>query len=201
MKAFDQETFENILASKGVKIGNFVQQREGLDDEDLLMRPLEVNDHNKGYLELIFDEVASADNDKRENVFDEYLSLQDSCPDTYYTIVVEDLNRKKIIASGTLIVEQKFIHEIALRGRIENMIVADEHRRRKIGSAVLGLLTFLAEKLDCYKTTLNCTGDVALFCEKMKYLHEPGQNFMLCHVTQTKAVAVISLSTNADKET
>ena len=52
-------------------------------------------------------------------------------------------------------------------------------------SSVLGLLTFLAEKLGCYKTTLNCTDDVALFCEKMKYLHEPGQNFMLCHVTPT----------------
>ena len=53
MKAFDQETFENILASKGVKIGNFVQQREGLDDEDLLMRPLEVNDHNKGEIAVV----------------------------------------------------------------------------------------------------------------------------------------------------
>lgn len=48
MKAFDQETFENILASKGVKIGDFVQKRDGFENEDLLMRPLEVNDHNKG---------------------------------------------------------------------------------------------------------------------------------------------------------
>jgi len=48
--------------------------------------------------------------------------------------------------------------------------------------SVLGLLTFLAEKLGCYKSTLNCSDDVALFCEKMKYLHEPGQNFMLAHV-------------------
>ena len=46
--------------------------------------------------------------------FSEYLALQDSCPGTYYTIVVEDLERNKIIGSGTLIVEQKFIHEIAL---------------------------------------------------------------------------------------
>ncbi|XP_066931331.1 glucosamine 6-phosphate N-acetyltransferase-like [Clytia hemisphaerica] len=184
MKAFDQETFENILSSKGVKIADYVQKRDA-EDEDLILRPLEVNDHTKGYLELIFDDVETADNNERERVFEEYLSLQDTCPGTYYTIVVEDLNRNKIIASGTLIVEQKFIHEIALRGRIENMIVDQEHRRRKIGSVVLGLLTFLAEKLGCYKTTLNCTDDVALFCEKMKYMHEAGQNFMLCHVTPT----------------
>ena len=48
MKAFDQETFEKFLASKGVKIGDFVQKHKLFENEDLLMRPLEVNDHNKG---------------------------------------------------------------------------------------------------------------------------------------------------------
>ena len=61
---------------------------------------------------------------------------------------------------------------------------------------VLGLLTFLAEKLGCYKTTLNCTDDVALFCEKMKYMHEPGQNFMLCHVTPTISTSPSSGNTD-----
>lgn len=37
-----------------------------------------------------------------------------SCPDTYYLIVVEDTELEKIVASGTLWVEQKFIHEIAM---------------------------------------------------------------------------------------
>ena len=37
-----------------------------------------------------------------------------SCPGTYYLIVVEDTELEKIVACGTLIIEQKFIHEIAL---------------------------------------------------------------------------------------
>ena len=37
-----------------------------------------------------------------------------SCAGTYYLIVVEDTELEKIVACGTLIVEQKFIHTIAL---------------------------------------------------------------------------------------
>ena len=37
-----------------------------------------------------------------------------SCAGTYYLIVLEDTKLEKIVASGTLIVEQKFIHEAAV---------------------------------------------------------------------------------------
>ena len=37
-----------------------------------------------------------------------------SCPGTYYIIVVEDTELAKIVACGTLFIEQKFIHEIAI---------------------------------------------------------------------------------------
>ena len=37
-----------------------------------------------------------------------------SCPGTYFIIVVEDTELEKIVACGTLVVEQKFIHEIAV---------------------------------------------------------------------------------------
>ena len=47
MKEFDQETFADILASKGVKIADYVLNSEA-DEEDLMLRPLEVTDHTKG---------------------------------------------------------------------------------------------------------------------------------------------------------
>lgn len=33
-----------------------------------------------------------------------------SCPNTYYTTVIEDTFQNKIIGAATLVVEQKFIH-------------------------------------------------------------------------------------------
>ena len=37
-----------------------------------------------------------------------------SCPGTYYLIVIEDVKLAKLVACGTLVVEQKFIHDTAV---------------------------------------------------------------------------------------
>ena len=37
-----------------------------------------------------------------------------SCPGTYYLIVIEDVELVKLVACGTLVVEQKFIHDTAV---------------------------------------------------------------------------------------
>lgn len=37
-----------------------------------------------------------------------------SCLGTYYVIVVEDTTKNVIVASATLVVEQKFIHECSV---------------------------------------------------------------------------------------
>ena len=36
------------------------------------------------------------------------------CPNTYYIAVIENTDTKKIVAAASLILEQKFIHEIAM---------------------------------------------------------------------------------------
>ena len=47
MKQFDETTFENILSSKGVKIAEYVHNADEYEN-DILLRPLDVNDHKKG---------------------------------------------------------------------------------------------------------------------------------------------------------
>ena len=46
-------------------------------------------------------------------IFLERFHAMRSCPGTYYIIVLEDTELAKIVACGTLFIEQKFIHEIA----------------------------------------------------------------------------------------
>jgi hypothetical protein len=36
------------------------------------------------------------------------------CPNTYYVTVIEDTATSQIVASATLVVEQKFIHHCAM---------------------------------------------------------------------------------------
>ena len=56
---------------------------------------------------------------QRSYIFPHWISLERfhamrSCPGTYYIIVVEDTELAKIVGCGTLFVEQKFMHEIAI---------------------------------------------------------------------------------------
>ena len=36
-----------------------------------------------------------------------------SCPNTYYVAVIEDIRKKQVVGTATLVVEQKFIHSTA----------------------------------------------------------------------------------------
>ena len=36
------------------------------------------------------------------------------CPGTYYIIVIENTDISRIVACGTLVIEQKFIHDTAV---------------------------------------------------------------------------------------
>lgn len=36
------------------------------------------------------------------------------CPKTYYIVVIENVDTNRLVAAASLILEQKFIHEIAL---------------------------------------------------------------------------------------
>lgn len=46
--------------------------------------------------------------------FAETFSKMCSLNDTYYIVVIEDENTAQVIGTGTLLVEQKFIHDCAL---------------------------------------------------------------------------------------
>lgn len=95
----------------------------------------------------------------------------------YYVIVVEDIASGKLVATGMLEIEQKFIHSCALRGRVEEVIVDEEYRGKRLGKLILGLVTTLSKKLGCYKTTLECKTENLPFYEKFHYKKD-AEHFM-----------------------
>lgn len=78
----------------------------------------------------------------------------------------------RTVCSATLIVERKFIHCAALRGRIEDVVVEDEYRGRHLGGLLLETLTSLSKRLGCYKTSLDCKLEVSPFYKKFGYADE-----------------------------
>ena len=76
------------------------------------------------------------------------------------------------MCSATLLIERKFIHGAALRGRIEDVVVDEGYRSRHLGRLILETQTQLSKELGCYKITLDCKPALVGFYEKFGYTKE-----------------------------
>jgi GNAT superfamily N-acetyltransferase len=70
--------------------------------------------------------------------------------DSYYLLCITDASGK-IVGTGALIVERKFIHQLGLVGHIEDIAVAKDQQGKKLGLRIIQALDFVAEKVGCYK--------------------------------------------------
>jgi GNAT superfamily N-acetyltransferase len=76
--------------------------------------------------------------------------------DEYFLLCITD-SANKIVGTGALIVERKFIHQLGLVGHIEDIAVAKDQQGKKLGLRIIQALDFVAEKVGCYKTILDCS--------------------------------------------
>lgn len=90
-----------------------------------------------------------------------------SLPINIEIYIAKDSN--KTIASGTLLIEQKFIHNGGKVAHIEDIIVHPDYRGRGIGKLLIEHLLFEADKKNCYKTILDCDESVSGFYEKFSF--------------------------------
>lgn len=134
--------------------------------EGLLLRPLCPADLNRGFFKVLSQLTKAGDVTPELFIktFDHMKRTGD-----YYITVVEDTNLEQIVATATLILEHKFIHSCATRGRIEEVVVSDECRGKQLGKLLVSAMTLLCKKLDCYKITLECLPKNVAFYEKFSY--------------------------------
>ncbi|OWF37585.1 glucosamine 6-phosphate N-acetyltransferase-like isoform X1 [Mizuhopecten yessoensis] len=144
--------------------------------EGLLMRPLCREDYDNGYIQLLSQLTTVGDISREE--FDARYRSMDDCLDSYYITVIEDTSTGQVIASGTLVKEQKFIHKCSARGRIEDIVVDDKYRGRQLGKLILDVLTILSKKVGCYKVSLECLDKLVPFYSQFGYKTEDKQNYM-----------------------
>lgn len=140
----------------------------------LRFRPLEISDYDKGYAQLIsqLTKVGTLDEETFQRQFKAMKAT--GC---HYVFVIEDLDKHLIIANATLLIEHKFTHSTAQRGRVEDVVVHNDYRGQRLGLVMLETLTMLGKKLGCYKISLDCTPDMASYYKKFGYQEGP-QLFM-----------------------
>ena len=135
----------------------------------IVLRKLEQTDYNKGYLDLlsvltIIGEISESDFVK------EYQTILSHQP--YNIYVIEDTITQKIIATGTLLIEQKIIHSLGKVGHIEDIVVSKDYQGYSLGKRIMEVLVSLAKEYGCYKIILDCSDDVKGFYEKCGFVQK-----------------------------
>jgi glucosamine-phosphate N-acetyltransferase len=129
-----------------------------MDNLDLLnFRRLEKADYDKNYLELLkqLTTVGDISKEKYETTFDK-IGAQ------VWVVEFEE----KIIASVSLLLEQKVIHECGIVGHLEDVVVDRDYRKYGLGKFIIERIIKIARERGCYKLIGDCKSELLGFYEK-----------------------------------
>lgn len=85
---------------------------------------------------------------------------------TFPSLYPADVDKRKIIATATLVIELKFIRNCSKCGHIEDVVVDSSYRGLRLGLRVVEALITAAKDSGCYKVILDCSESNAPFYEK-----------------------------------
>ncbi|XP_072982657.1 glucosamine 6-phosphate N-acetyltransferase [Typha latifolia] len=130
----------------------------------LPIRRLEMSDRSKGFIDLLgqlspCSPLSDADFLAR---FAELASLGDD----HVILVIEDPRSGRIVATGTVFVEKKFLRGCGKVGHIEDVVIDAAARGLHLGQRIVGRLVDHARASGCYKVILDCTAELRAFYEK-----------------------------------
>lgn len=118
---------------------------------DYTIRPLRRSDYHRGYLDVL--RVLTTVGDITEEQWNKRFDWILSRADEYYLLVVCD-GADRVVGTGSLIVERKFIHSLGLVGHIEDIAVEKGQQGKKLGLRIIQALDFVAANVGCYKVCL-----------------------------------------------
>lgn len=139
----------------------------------LLVRPLELEDFHKGFVQLLTQLTAVGN--INQNEFERQFATMKAAGQ-YFITVIEDTRSNRIIGAASLVTEYKFIHGCGLRGRLEDVVVNNTYRGKQLGKLIVMTVTLLAKHLGCYKMSLDCKDPLIPFYKTLGYKMEPGNS-------------------------
>ena len=133
--------------------------------EKMKIRKLEYEDYNKGFFEIL-GQLTSAKKPSYED-FKKQVDLINKR--NVEQIYVATCDEKKLLGTICVFVEVKFIHGLSKIGHIEDFVVEEKVRRKKIGSKLIESAKKFCEENGCYKIILDCDDDLICFYEKFGF--------------------------------
>jgi glucosamine-phosphate N-acetyltransferase len=119
--------------------------------EGYTARPLRRSDYYLGYLDVL--RVLTTVGDISFEQWNERYDFMLRRNDEYYLLVICD-ETGRIVGTGSLIVERKFIHALGMVGHIEDIAVSKDQQGKKLGLRIIQALDHVAAKVGCYKVCI-----------------------------------------------
>lgn len=104
--------------------------------------------------------------------FNDQLKLIKSNP--YHKVMVAVLDGT-IIGTITILIENKFIHNLSRVAHIEDVVVDNRCRLRGIGRSLIIKAIEVSKEFDCYKIILDCSENNLAFYEKFGFVKKEHQ--------------------------
>ena len=131
------------------------------------IRKLEKSDYYKGFIELLGQLT-----DAPKMSYDDFLNFYNQLANEYiFVLELDDI----IVSTGTLLLEQKFIHNGGKCGHIEDIVVHSDYRGKDLGKMMIEFLSNLAYYKGCYKVILDCKPELESFYEKCGFTQKGSQ--------------------------
>lgn len=131
---------------------------------DYLLRKLTELDYDNGFIELL-EQLTTTKPITHQQFMDRFLQIQKQSPSGYHIYVIEKrrfvlvdfflLNQQnfssiflnvstgRIVGTGTLVLEWKFIHSCGARGRIEDIVIDKSERGKHLGLSMNQYLVYI----------------------------------------------------------
>ncbi|KAI8380250.1 acyl-CoA N-acyltransferase [Blakeslea trispora] len=137
------------------------------------LNPLRSNDFDRGYLDIlsVLTEVGAH---TRES-WDTQFRFMRKHNDTYFTVTITDEKNNRIAATGTILIEHKFVHKNGRVGHIEDIAVDASHQGKKLGLRIIQALKHIGQMNGCYKVILDCAVKNIPFYEKCGFVPKESQ--------------------------
>jgi len=131
---------------------------------NLSFRKLQKSDYHKNYIQLLSQLTTTGNISENE-----FSKIFNNLGNNTHIYVYEDVEAQKIIASATIILEQKFIHNGGIVAHLEDVVVDSNSRRFRIGQKLIQKIINIAKENKCYKIIADCKPSLIPFYEKNNF--------------------------------
>lgn len=171
---------EGASASASASNADLPRHVETEEQDNYVIRRLEASDYAKGFLELLEQLSASGHVVTEEQFLDRLREVDDLSSD-HLISVIEDADSGRIVATGSVFVEKKFLRACGKAGHIEDVVVDSSVRGKHLGQKIVHFLTDHAKLAGCYKVILDCSVENKGFYQKCGFNENSVQMALYFH--------------------